>query len=142
MNRVSKALAFVKAVDGAQALLDRAPHAEVARALAARIRGHAQLERLLDDFHGILAKIGINANSAHHNPTPRLVWLYRWAYATRLAQLHSVFWDECRQLDVAQRHHKLGFLPDRIGPLDPVYYGESSDKPKERRGMPATKNEE
>lgn len=89
-------------------------HHEAATQLVDRIEKTPELLALLSFFHGELRKLGItwNANTSS-------VWGYRMAYVSRLYTIHNVFWEQCRLMNVAQRHHQLGFSPTTIGILDP-----------------------
>lgn len=97
-----------------ESLAQNSSHQEAATQLVDRIEKTPELLALLSFFHGDLRKLGItwNANTSS-------VWGYRMAYVSRLYKIHNVFWDQCRLMNVAQRHHKLGFSPTTIGILDP-----------------------
>lgn len=125
---IVNALKYVKEVDDYQEQLGKSASANVlATTLVDRIQDKPELLSLLLLFHHELAKLGITPTSARDFSTLQ-VWRYRSMYFWKLARIHNVFWDQCRLLDIAERAHRLGFLPTTIGVLDPInftqYYSE------------------
>lgn len=118
-NILINALNYVKDVEDYQnELLKSSSDAVLAKELLLRICEQPELLFLLLRFHSQLAKIGITPSSSR-DFTMAQVWRYRFNYVTRLSQLHEIFWTQCRYLNISERQHNLGFLPNKIGILDP-----------------------
>lgn len=121
-NLLWNALTYVQEVDQYQdKIVKESPEKDLATQLVSRIEGNAELLSLLLLFHHELDKLGITP-TLQRTFSGGQVWRYRAAYATRLAKIHNIFWDQCRLLEVAKRNHLLGFRPDRIGVLDPAHF--------------------
>lgn len=119
---VINALNYVKKVDDQQEKIVSSTTDEVrASTLVERITDKPELLSLLLLFHHELAGLGITPMSPREFSTLQ-IWRYRSAYLWKLARIHNVFWDQCRLLDVAERSHRLGFLPSAIGVLDPANF--------------------
>lgn len=119
---VINALNYVKEVDQQQEkIATSATDEERANTLVERITDKPELLSLLLLFHHELAALGITPASPRVFSAAQ-VWRYRSAYVWKLARIHNVFWDQCRLLDVAERSHRLGFLPSEIGVLDPAHF--------------------
>lgn len=119
---VINALNYVKEVDDQQEKIASSATDEVrATTLVERISDKPELLSLLLLFHYELSGLGITPSSSREFSTMQ-IWRYRSAYFWKLARIHNVFWDQCRLLDVAERSHRLGFLPSAIGVLDPANF--------------------
>lgn len=124
-NFILSALKYVKDVDTFQEKIsNETPEQQLARKLITRLEKKKELLLLLSLFHTELARIGITPKTSHKMGNLGLKWKYRVAYLTKLARVHNTFWEQCQQEGVSERSHKLGFLPENIGVLDPVYYKE------------------
>lgn len=120
-NILFNALNYVKEVDEFQEKIGLTPEKELATKLVSRVHSHKELLYLLLMFHHDLAKIGISQSSGHLQPLTAVTWRYR-ASLWKLARVHNVFWDQARLVGISERNHKIGWLPDRIGVLDPLNF--------------------
>lgn len=124
-NTLLSALKYVNEVDKFQDSMDKtSPDHAVAAQLVERIQEKPELLSILSLFHYELARLGITQDSSR-TFTAAQVWRYRAAYVFKLAKIHNIFWELCRQVYVAERHHSLGFSPGKIGLLDPAYFDKS-----------------
>ncbi|QBM87024.1 hypothetical protein METSCH_B02180 [Metschnikowia aff. pulcherrima] len=121
-NVLINALNYVKDVEEyQQEISENTSDRALASQLMDKISSQPELLLLLLRFHKELSKIGITATSTR-DFTAAQVWKYRALYAIKLAKIHNVFWTQCQYLDISERDHKLGFLPNSIGILDPVNF--------------------
>ncbi|OBA19978.1 hypothetical protein METBIDRAFT_72850 [Metschnikowia bicuspidata var. bicuspidata NRRL YB-4993] len=121
-NILVNALNYVKDVEEYQeALTKNSVAANLTNELLLKISDQPELLFILLQFHSKLAEIGITASSSREFTTAQ-IWKYRIHYVMKLAQLHDIFWTQCRYLDISEREHKLGFLPTEIGVLDPTNF--------------------
>lgn len=123
-NIVINALNYVKEVDEFQEKIAKeTPEAALAAKLISRIDQNPELLSLLLLFHYELAKFDITPDSKRQ--LGQLGTLrFKMAMLWKLSRIHNVFWEQCRLADVAERSHRMAFLVQDVGVLDPKYYRE------------------
>lgn len=113
---------FMNTVDAQMAKLENeSPERTVAQELMSQIETTPELLALLSLFHYELALLGITPNSARVFTRTQIRW-YKWVYLYKLSKIHDIFWDQCAFLEIALHPHKLGFLPENVGVLDPLNF--------------------
>lgn len=122
-NFLVNALNYVKEVDDYQdKIAHQTPELAMAEQLVGRIADKPELLAIFLLFHHELAKYDVTP-SLNRQFSGAASVKFRLACLWKLNRIHSVFWEQCRLADVAERAHKLKFLPQDIGVLDPKYYG-------------------
>lgn len=123
-NMFINALNYVKKVDEYQEKISsETPAVALVSKLKTRIADNPELLSLLLLFHYELAKLDITPSSSRDFSGVKTL-KFKLACMWKLNRIHSVFWEQCRLSNVAERSHKLKFLPQDVGVLDPKYYKE------------------
>lgn len=127
-NIVVNALNYVKEVDEFQEKIAKeTPEAALAAKLISRIDKNPELLSLLLLFHYELAKLDITPDSTRQ--LGQLATLrFKMAMMWKLSRIHNVFWEQCRLADVAERSHRMAFLVQDVGVLDPKHYRDIYDE--------------
>ncbi|SGZ56214.1 CIC11C00000001154 [Sungouiella intermedia] len=123
-NIVVNALNYVREVDDFQdKIAKETPEATMAAKLIGSIDKNPELLSLLLLFHYELSKFDITPHSSR-NMGQLATLRFKMAMIWKLSRIHNVFWEQCRLEDVAERNHRLAFLVQDVGILDPKYYEE------------------
>lgn len=123
-NLLVNALNYVKDVDAFQEkIASETPEQLLATRLVDSIAQLPELLSLLLLFHHELAQLGVTPDK------PRDVsgianLKFKAACLWKLNRIHDVFWEQCRLANISERSHKLKFLADDVGVLDPKHYRE------------------
>lgn len=113
---VNNALKSVQNIDkNFKALGEQAATAQKINTLVEKLDQNPEVKQMLSKFMIDLNKIGIN-QTIKRDQVPQIHYYIR---ILKFKQLHSVFWELCKENDISQHNHRLSYNVNNLGLLDP-----------------------